>query len=47
MQSLVVPLADLTPDTGTTRLFPGSHIGLKTDAFELPYLKRGDCFLMD
>jgi ectoine hydroxylase-related dioxygenase (phytanoyl-CoA dioxygenase family) len=42
-----VPLIDLTPETGTTCLFPGSHVGPKTDDFELPYLKRGECFLMD
>lgn len=45
--TVAVPLVDLTPETGTTRLFPGSHTGPMTDAFELPYLNRGDGFLMD
>jgi hypothetical protein len=43
----VIPLVDLTPETGTTKLFPGTHRGAATDGFELPYVTRGSCFLMD
>ena len=52
--TLAIPLVDLTPDTGTTRLVPRS-LGLEldeakaraeTDA-ELPYLQKGGCFVMD
>ena len=45
--TVVIPLLDLTPETGTTRLFPGTHRGLEDDNSELPYIGRGDCFLFD
>ena len=45
--TLVIPLVDLTPETGTTRLFPGTSRELETRREELPYISRGDCFLMD
>lgn len=45
--TLVVPLVDLTCETGTTRLFPGTHRGRACNSPEEPRLKRGDCFLMD
>lgn len=51
----VVPLIDLTPETGTTEIFPGSHraelgddgkpLGLSDS--ERPFLQAGGCFLMD
>jgi hypothetical protein len=44
--TVVIPLIDLTPETGTTRLFPGTHRGSPQDP-ELPYVGRGDCFLFD
>ena len=46
--TVAIPLVDLTPDTGTTKLFSGSHRGkLDEDAFELPYVARGGCYAMD
>ena len=45
--TVAVPLVDLTPETGTTRLFPGSHRSARGEDSDLPYLSRGDCFLMD
>jgi ectoine hydroxylase-related dioxygenase (phytanoyl-CoA dioxygenase family) len=42
-----IPLIDLDEDTGTTRLLSGSHLGKPSDRSEVPYLHRGDCFLMD
>jgi ectoine hydroxylase-related dioxygenase (phytanoyl-CoA dioxygenase family) len=43
----VIPLVDLTPETGTTRVFPGTHRGAQPDRAENPYVSRGECFLMD
>ena len=51
----VVPLIHLTPETGTTEIFPGSHhaeLGhdgkpLKKFDSELPFVEAGGCFLMD
>jgi hypothetical protein len=43
----VIPLIDLTPETGTTRLFPGTHRGSPPGPDERPFVRRGDCFLMD
>jgi len=46
--SLVVPLVDLTPETGTTRIFPGGMDWEEpTTEAALPYIARGECFLMD
>lgn len=50
-----IPLIDLDPLTGTTRMFPGSNGAVKgasgaPAAFDeevCPYIKRGGCFLMD
>jgi hypothetical protein len=45
--TLAVPLVDLTEETGTTRILAGSNRGAGDPVEVLPYLKRGDCFLMD
>ena len=45
--TVAIPLVDLTPETGTTRLFPRTHRGAEPEASELPFARRGDCFLMD
>jgi hypothetical protein len=45
--TVVTPLVDLTPETGTTRVFPGTHRGGDAQRSELPYLDRGECFLFD
>jgi len=45
--TVVIPLVDLRPETGTTRLFPGTHRGEEPQGFELPYADRGNCFLFD
>lgn len=45
--TLVVPLVDLTAETGTTRLFPGSHVGRADPEPTDPLLPRGSCFIMD
>jgi hypothetical protein len=45
--TVVIPLIDLTPETGTTRLFPGTHSGVEESNPELPYVGRGDSFLFD
>ena len=45
--TLVVPLIDLTPETGTTRLFPGTNRGEPQSSEVLPYVSRGECYLMD
>lgn len=49
--TVVVPLCDLTPKTGTTALYPGSHhrpLTLKPRGTPVrPYLKLGGCFVMD
>ena len=45
--TVAIPLVDLTPETGTTRVFPGSHRGPAGDNPALPYVARGGCFLMD
>ena len=50
-----IPLVDLTPETGSTKLFPGSH-RTKADRdgepealgdAENPYVAKGGCYLMD
>jgi len=45
--TVVIPLIDLTPETGTTRLFPGTHHGGEVRSPELPCVSRGDGFLFD
>ncbi|WP_310467373.1 phytanoyl-CoA dioxygenase family protein [Sphingomonas sp.] len=46
--TVAIPLVDLTPATGTTKLFLGSHRGkLDEDAVDLPYDPRGGCYVMD
>lgn len=45
--TLVVPLIDLTPDSGTTKLFPRTHLGAEARDEARPYVPRGSCFLMD
>jgi ectoine hydroxylase-related dioxygenase (phytanoyl-CoA dioxygenase family) len=44
--TVAVPLVDLTPQTGTTCVFPGSHVAPRGEP-ALPYVARGGCFLMD
>lgn len=44
---VAVPLVDLTPETGTTKMYPGVKRDPKANRAELPYINRGDCFLMD
>ena len=45
--TVIVPLIDLSEETGTTKLFPGTHRGTEIGQAESPYIRRGDCFLMD
>lgn len=46
--TVVIPLIDLTPETGTTKLFKGSHVKpINEEEYELPYIERGRCFAMD
>jgi len=46
--TVAIPLVDLTPDTGTTKLFRASHVKSRDDEdFELPYIERGRCYAMD
>jgi hypothetical protein len=46
--TIAIPLVDLTPETGTTKLYRGSHAKPRDDEdFELPYLRRGGCYAMD
>lgn len=48
--NVAVPLVDLTPETGTTRLYPGSHgrpMGSLSDESVLPYIRRGGFYAMD
>lgn len=50
--AVVVPLVDLTPATGSTRVWKGSHKPSRSphpgmdEAFE-PYVAAGSCYLMD
>jgi ectoine hydroxylase-related dioxygenase (phytanoyl-CoA dioxygenase family) len=49
--TLVVPLVDLTEETGTTRVWPGSHLfsseeGTNADSVDV-FTKQGSCYLMD
>ena len=46
--TIVIPLVDLTPETGTTMLFRKSHAKPRDDEqVERPYIERGCCFAMD
>lgn len=50
--TLVIPLVDLTPDTGSTRVWKGSHRqyssqNLSTQDSDIPYVSTGSCYLMD
>ena len=50
--TLVIPFIDLTPSTGTTALYPGTHREPLTEEVPkgepmLPYMKVGGCYLMD
>jgi ectoine hydroxylase-related dioxygenase (phytanoyl-CoA dioxygenase family) len=45
--TLVIPLIDLSEETGSTRLFPGTHRAETSSDNVLPIVARGDCFLMD
>ena len=45
--TVVVPLVDLGADTGTTRLFSGSHLGSGDSRPAEPMIPRGSCFVMD
>lgn len=44
---LSIPLVELTPTTGTTKLYVGSHKSAAEDHTDMPYLAKGDCFLFD
>lgn len=44
---VAIPLIDLTPESGTTKIFLGIQRDAKVNRSETPYLARGDCFLMD
>ncbi|MGB3493248.1 MAG: phosphotransferase [Elainellaceae cyanobacterium] len=50
--TVVVPLVDLTPDTGSTRVWKGSHrvsceqqLAMKDSS--IPFMSTGSCYLMD
>ena len=52
--TVVIPLLDLTPVTGTTEAYAGSHLATQADNEEIlqreperPYLNMGDCLVMD
>jgi ectoine hydroxylase-related dioxygenase (phytanoyl-CoA dioxygenase family) len=46
--TVAIPLVDLTPETGTTKLFTESHVKPRDDErFELPYIERGRSYAMD
>jgi hypothetical protein len=46
--TVVIPLLDLTPSTGTTKFYVGSHRSARNeDSVETPFVSKGDCFLMD
>jgi len=52
--TVAVPLIDLTPETGSTRVFPGTHLrwpepGTKPGPGEgeIGYARRGGCYFMD
>ncbi|MGF1458311.1 MAG: phosphotransferase [Leptolyngbyaceae cyanobacterium] len=50
--TLAVPLVDLTPETGSTRVWKGSHRVAGDQALPLPdsavpYVAKGSCYLMD
>lgn len=46
--TLAIPLIDLTSETGTTELLPGSHVADEAaDVVERPYVAAGGGYLMD
>ncbi|MBE9069045.1 phosphotransferase [Leptolyngbya cf. ectocarpi LEGE 11479] len=50
--TLVIPLVDLTPETGSTRVWKGSHRqyssqNLSRQDADTPYVSTGSCYLMD
>lgn len=46
--TVAIPLVDLTPETGTTKLFTRSHLRPLNDVeFELPFIERGQAYAMD
>lgn len=45
--TVAIPLVDLTEATGTTRISAGSNRGASKVEEVLPYVRRGDCYLMD
>jgi Ser/Thr protein kinase RdoA (MazF antagonist) len=50
--TVVIPLIDLTAETGSTRLWKGSHKlapsqDLAMEASSVPWVKQGSCYLMD
>lgn len=52
--TVAVPLVDLTSETGSTRIFPGTHLlgdspgpEESPDAAEIGYPARGGCYFMD
>ncbi len=46
--NVAIPLVDLTPETGTTKLYAASHNRpLSEDRFELAHMKRGGCYIFD
>lgn len=46
--NVAIPLVDLSPETGTTKLFPRTHKRHSGDGeFELPYVERGGCYVVD
>lgn len=46
--NVAIPLIDLTPETGTTKLFSGSQNRYwSEELFALPYIARGGCYVVD
>ena len=50
--TVVIPLVDLTPETGSTRVWKGSHklsrsVDLLPQQSFVPYMPTGSCYLMD
>ena len=46
--TVAIPLVDLTPETGTTMLFAGSHRqGCDEERILRPFVKRGAAYVMD
>lgn len=46
--TVAIPLVDLTPETGTTMLFAGSHRrDCDKERIVRPFVQRGSCYVMD